>query len=214
MTSKTLLSTVGVVAAVITAVTVAFSGKDTVGFVKAANGNKIFAFDSTVASQVQYGGNETTVVSNVVTGISTPISTKLYRESGPNKEYAGNDGCFFSANYSNERTFAFEAGLNNLVEFEIQFKYSYDSSWDSGLKTYFAYNVIMTFYHGNTVVDTANYSCNQTTRETTYTHTWTKGIEVSEKIDRVKCSLDNCGGSSTDDWRVLKIIHYKVTWNC
>ena len=181
---------------------------------KASGTNKEFVFDSSVASQVQYGGNETGVISRVETGISSPIETKLYRESGPNKESAGKDGAFFSANYSNERTFAFEAGLNNLVGFEIQFKYSYDKTWDSGDRTYFAYNVTFTFYKGSTVVDTAQYSLSQTTRETVYTHTWQKGQEINEKIDRVKCSLDNCGGSSKDDWRVLKIIHYKVIWDC
>ena len=163
---------------------------------------------------MEYGGNSTSVVSNVVTGISSTIATKLYRESGEKGERTSRDGCFFSAEYSNQRTFAFEAGLNNLIGFEIQFKYSYSAQYDDGSFDPFNYNVALTFYRGRTVVDTANYSLAATTRGTTYTHTWSKGLEVSEKIDYVKCSLNNGGGGNKDTWRLLTINYYKVTWDC
>ena len=179
----------------------------TVDFANAATIQKEFLFDKDVASQVQYGGNETGVVSNVTTGISTPIATKLYRESGDRSESAGKNNCFFSADYSNQRAFAFEAGLNNLVGFEIQFRYSYNENYDNGLFSHFNYDVTMNFYHGKTVVDTAEYSLAETVRGTVYTHSWTKEIEVTEKIDRVKCTLSNGGGGSKTDWRQLFIEH-------
>ena len=214
MAIKKLLVAASIVTVSLAAFTVVVSKENTMDFVAAASGDKEFYFNQSVASQVQYGGNETNVVRNVTTGISTPIATKLYREAGTYGEDVSNDGCFFSFEHCNRRTFTFEAGLNNLTGFEIQFKYSYDPIWDSGERTYFKYNVTMTFYHGGETVDTANYSLSQTTRDTVYTHTWTKGIEVNNKIDYVKCSLNNAGGSSRDDGITLIINYYKVVWNC
>lgn len=213
MVPKKLFVTIGAIAAACVAVIAAFSSEKTINYANAVSTQKEFFFDKNVGDQVEYGGNSTSVVSNVVTGISSTIATKLYRESGERGERTGHDGCFFSAEYCNQKTFAFEAGLNNLIGFEIRFKYSYDKQWDDGLGP-FSYNVTLTFYHGKAVVDTANYSLDATTRGTTYTHTWSKGPEVSEKIDYVKCSLNNGGGGNKDSWRVLTIDYYKVTWDC
>ena len=213
MAIKKLLVAASIVTVSLAAFTAVISKENTTDFVAAASGDKEFYFNESVASQVQYGGNETNVVRNVTTGISTPIATKLYREAGASGERTDHDGCFFSATWCNDKTFTFEAGVNNLTGFEIQFKFDYHSQWDSG-GSRFNYNVTMIFYHGGKVVDTANYSLDQTTRDTVYTHTWTKGIEVNDKIDYVKCSLNNAGLGNGDTWRVLKINYYKVVWNC
>ena len=217
MELKKLLITTGVITASFVAVFAAFSNESTIDFTNAASTQKEFVYDSSVSSQVEYGGSYTNAVKNVTTGISTPIATKLYRESGENKYESAslnNGDCFFYVQHSNQRAHAFEAGLNNLVGFEIKFKYSYDQQYDNGTYSAFNYNLTLTFYHGNTVVDTANYSLDKTTRGTEYTHTWSKDAGISEKIDYVKCSLDNTGGSSKDDWRELRIYYYKVIWNC
>ena len=213
MLSKKLLvaASVFVTALAVTAVVVSHTG--TLKLTKGSATEKTFIFDSTVASQVPYDGGAGPYTRSVTTGISSNIDVKLYREAGDGSETTNRDGCFYGANYSNRRTFTFEAGLNNLIGFEIQFRYSYDASFD-GDKTHFNYTVDLTFYNKKTVVHTKQYSLSDTTRNTTYTHTWEKEPEILDKITNVKCSLANGGGGSKDDWRVLKILYYKVIWSC
>lgn len=176
---------------------------------KAAATDKDFTFNQSVASQVTYGGG-TPRISNVTTGISSPIQVAMYRESGDSSwsPSLGTNGCFFYSSYCCDRTFTFEAGINNLTDFEIRFEYSYTSERS------YNYNLIMIFYHGSTVVDTANYSVEKTTEGAVYTHTWEKSDAVVEKIDKVKCSLYSGGDGNKDTWRELKIRYYKAWWSC
>lgn len=217
MISRKLLAAVGLLTTATAAVVAGFTSQGgTLGFSKAIGTDKEFTYNSSVASQVEYGGSSTTQVRNVTTGISTPIATKLYREAGERSDYfyLDKDYCFYFVQWSNQRTYAFEVGLNNLIGFEIQFKYSYREERDTGLMDPLSYNLTLTFYSGKNVVGTANYSLDKTTRETVYTHTWTKDDSITEKIDYVKCSLANGGGGNKDEGRSLTLYYYKVWWSC
>ena len=173
---------------------------------------KVFTFDKDNATQVYYSAGDPPRVSNVETGFSSPIATKFYRESGTLGDKWSRSGYFFTSNYAGTRTYAFEAGLNNLTGFGIEFSYSYDSQYDDP-SCHFSYDVTLTFYNGNTVVDTKVYTLDDTDRGVTYTHTWVKDNEITDKIDRVKCSLYSYG-SSYDTYRVLRIHHFIVNWTC
>ncbi len=186
---------------------------------RAAATDKDFTFNQSVASKVTYSGSPTNpVVSNVTTDVSTPISVKFYRESAPSGAYSpgpGENGSFLYDKFSCEKTYAFEAGINNLTKFEIQFKYIYSSEIYDDFDDHFNYNVQLTFYNGNTVVDTAYYSSDRTTKGVIYTHTWDKSGEVSQKIDYFKCTLySGGGGGGRDTFRELFLYYYKVWWSC
>ena len=217
MISRKILAAVGLLATT-SAITVSIVSNGRVtNFAKAISTDKVFTYDESVSSQVEYGGSSTTRVKNVTTGISTPIATKLYREAGESSDrfYLDKSNNFYFVQWSNQRTYAFEAGLNNLTGFEIQFKYEYREERDTGLMDPLSYNLTLTFYRSGAVIHTANYSLNKTTRNTVYTHTWSKEEDnVTEKIDYVKCSLENGGGGNQDEGRSLTVYYYKVWWSC
>lgn len=165
-----------------------------------------------MASQVPYDGANQWVRS-VTTGISTPILTRFYRSEGNASEYSGRDGCFCKFDYANQRTHVFEAGVNNLIGFELKAHFSFDPVWGKELSA-FTYNATLTFYEGNNVVgEPINFSCNSVVTGQEYIHTWSKTTET-EKIDKVVCAFSVGGGSSHTDWCQLFLDYFKLTWNC
>ena len=196
----------------VTAVAVVFASGKTFGAIKASGTEKTFSFDKDVASQVPYDGAYQTVRS-VTTGISTPILTRFYRSEGNASEYSSRNGCFCSFDYANRRTHVFEAGVNNLIGFELKAHFSFDPVWGTTYSA-FTYNATLTFYEGNNVVgEPINFSCNSVVTGQEYIHQWSKTTET-EKIDKVVCAFSVGGGSSHTDWCQLFLDYFKLTWNC